>query len=99
MSSWDRRPPAAQSKAAATALRTQVVDVVGPFSPFWRERLQTLGRTAVSVATPDGTVLVDRMSMGSFETRGVSTSTWKPDAEPPTGSTIEVTETLGYRHV
>ena len=54
MSSWDRRPPAAQSKAAATALRAQVVDVVGPFSPFWRERLQTLGRTAASVATPDG---------------------------------------------
>ena len=54
MSSWDRRPLAAQSKAAATALRTQVVDVVGPFSPFWRERLQTLGRTAASVATPDG---------------------------------------------
>ncbi|HWH29080.1 MAG TPA: hypothetical protein VNU26_08975 [Mycobacteriales bacterium] len=51
MSSWDRRPLAAQSKAAATALRTQVVDVVGPFSPFWRERLKTLGRTAASVAT------------------------------------------------
>lgn len=51
------------------------------------------------VLGPDGTVLADRMSMGTFETRGASTSTWRPDAPPPAGSTIEVTETLGYRHV
>ena len=53
VTSWDRRPPAAQAKARAAALRTQVVDVVGPFSPFWRERLQALGRTPAQVATPD----------------------------------------------
>jgi hypothetical protein len=52
MASWDRRPPAAQDKARAAALRAQVVDAVGPFSPFWRERLAALGRTAEQVASP-----------------------------------------------
>jgi hypothetical protein len=44
-------------------------------------------------------VLVDRRNLGSFDTHGVSTSTWTPDVEPPPGSTMEVTENLGYRHV
>lgn len=52
MASWDRRPLAAQEKARAQAVRAQVVDAVGPFSPFWRERLRALGRTAEQVATP-----------------------------------------------
>ena len=37
----------------ASAVKTQVVDAVGPFSPFWRERLKTLGTTASKVATPE----------------------------------------------
>jgi hypothetical protein len=53
MASWDRRPTAAQDKARAQAVRAQVVDAVGPFSPFWRERLRALGRTAEQVATPE----------------------------------------------
>ncbi|HVM28550.1 MAG TPA: hypothetical protein VM433_12895 [Mycobacteriales bacterium] len=53
MASWDRRPPAAQDKQRAAAVRTQVVDAVAPFSPFWRERLAALGRTPASVATPE----------------------------------------------
>jgi hypothetical protein len=52
MASWDRRTPDAQRKHQTTAVRTQLVDVVGPFSPFWRERLKALGRTASQVATP-----------------------------------------------
>lgn len=54
MASWDRRSPGAQSTQRAAALRRQLVDVVGPFSPFWRERLQALGRSASQVATPEG---------------------------------------------
>ena len=53
MAAWDRRSPSALQKQQAAAVRTQVVDVVGPFSPWWRERLQALGRSASSVATPD----------------------------------------------
>lgn len=50
--SWDRSTAKQQKSAQAKALRTQVVDAVGPFSPFWRARLKTLGKTAKSVATP-----------------------------------------------
>ena len=32
-------------------MRAQLVDAVGPFSPWWRDRLKALGRTATSVAT------------------------------------------------
>jgi len=52
--SWDRRPPAALRKAREAALRTQVVDAVAPFSPFWRARLKALGRPVASVASLAG---------------------------------------------
>ncbi len=48
--SWDRRPPAQLAKAREAAVRTQVVDAVGPFSPFWRGRLKALGRSSASIA-------------------------------------------------
>ncbi|MGB8649069.1 MAG: hypothetical protein WCD35_00260 [Mycobacteriales bacterium] len=51
---WDRRSPAQQKAAVAAALTTQVVDAVGPFSPYWRDRLKALGRTAAQVATVEG---------------------------------------------
>lgn len=51
---WDRRSPDATTKIQAAALRRQVADVIGPFSPFWRQRLRELGRPAEQVATPDG---------------------------------------------
>ncbi len=35
-------------------MRSQVVDAVAPFSPFWRARLQGLGRQAEQVATLEG---------------------------------------------
>ena len=54
MASWDRRTPAQLTSQRETAVRTQVVDAVAPFSPFWRDRLTALGRTAASVATPAG---------------------------------------------
>ena len=53
VTAWDRRSPAAQAKTRAAALRTQVVDAVGPFSPFWRDRLRALGRTPSAVAAPE----------------------------------------------
>ena len=54
MASWDRRTPAQLTSQRETAVRTQVVDAVAPFSPFWRDRLTALGRTVASVATPAG---------------------------------------------
>lgn len=53
-SSWDRRAPAQRDRQQAAALKSQVVDAVGPFSPWWRERLEALGRTPGQVATPQG---------------------------------------------
>lgn len=54
MASWDRRSASSTAKVRAAALRTQVVDGVAPFSPWWRGRLRDLGRTAQQVATPEG---------------------------------------------
>jgi hypothetical protein len=51
---WDRRTAKQQASAQSSALKTQVVDAVGPFSPFWRERLRSLGTTASKVATVQG---------------------------------------------
>src|SRR4051812_41373118 len=43
MPAWDKRSPAALAKLRDAAVRDQVRDVVGPFSPFWRERLAATG--------------------------------------------------------
>ena len=48
--SWDRRTPAQQDKDQRAALQTQLVDAVGPFSPFWRERFKALGTTPAKAA-------------------------------------------------
>lgn len=54
MASWDRRTPKQLAAQREAAVKTQVVDAVGPFSPFWRSRLKDLGRTASQVATVAG---------------------------------------------
>jgi hypothetical protein len=54
MPDWDRRSPSQLAKQREAAVRTQVVDAVAPFSPYWRARLKTLGRTATQSATVDG---------------------------------------------
>ena len=54
MASWDRRTPRQLTARRDAAVRTQVLEAVAPFSPFWRDRLAALGRTAASVATPAG---------------------------------------------
>jgi hypothetical protein len=51
--SWDRRTPQQLAALQAGALRTQVVDAIGPFSPFWRGRFTALGTTAAKTATVD----------------------------------------------
>lgn len=51
---WDRRTTEQRAKLQEKAVRAQVVDAVGPFSPWWRDRLKALGRTATSVATLQG---------------------------------------------
>ncbi len=54
MTAWDRRAPAEQARAQQTGLLRQMVDAVGPASPFWRARLAALGTTPVQAGTPDG---------------------------------------------
>ena len=54
MGSWDRRTPSQLSKLRESALRSQVVDAVAPFSPWWKERLKTLGRKASTFGTMEG---------------------------------------------
>ena len=54
MADWDRRTTQQLAKQREAAVRTQVVDAVGPFSPYWRARLKALGRTATSAASVDG---------------------------------------------
>ncbi|MBC7374164.1 MAG: hypothetical protein H7323_09260, partial [Frankiales bacterium] len=52
--SWDTRTPKQLGAAREAGVRRQVVDAVGPFSPFWRARLTALGRTPASVASLAG---------------------------------------------
>src|SRR3954452_16316780 len=47
---WDKRSTAQQAKDQQAALRAQLVDAVGPFSPFWRARFKALGTTAAQAA-------------------------------------------------
>jgi len=54
MSSWDRRSPAQLAAGQRRGVRTQVVDAVAPFSPWWRARLDDLGIAPDSAATPEG---------------------------------------------
>ena len=54
MASWDRRSTDALASQREAAVRTQVLDAVAPFSPFWRDRLRALGRTASSIASSEG---------------------------------------------
>jgi phenylacetate-coenzyme A ligase PaaK-like adenylate-forming protein len=49
--SWDKRTTKQQQADQTTALKAQLVDAVGPFSPFWRERFKALGTTATKTAT------------------------------------------------
>jgi phenylacetate-CoA ligase len=51
MPTWDRRPPEQQAKVRDAALRRQLRDAVGPFSPFWRERFAALRISAASIET------------------------------------------------
>ncbi|MCW2599888.1 MAG: hypothetical protein JWM02_1717 [Frankiales bacterium] len=49
---WDTRTAEQQATRQASALKAQLVDAVGPFSPFWRERLKALGKTPSQVRSP-----------------------------------------------
>jgi hypothetical protein len=51
MASWDRRTTKQLAKQQDAAVRSQVVDTVAPFSPWWRERLRALGRRPAGYAT------------------------------------------------
>src|SRR3712207_1929701 len=54
MADWDRRSTQQIAKQREAAVRTQVVDAVAPFSPYWRARLKALGRTATQTGTVAG---------------------------------------------
>jgi hypothetical protein len=51
---WDRLGAAQLSKRRDAAVRSQVLDAVAPFSPWWRARLAALGRAPGEVATAAG---------------------------------------------
>ncbi|MCU1594822.1 MAG: hypothetical protein JWO12_2214 [Frankiales bacterium] len=51
--SWDNSTTKQQQSTQAAALKAQVVDAVGPFSPFWRGRLKSLGKTASQVSSAE----------------------------------------------
>jgi len=46
---WDRRPPAEQARLRDAAIRDQFTSAIGPFSPYWRDRLRRLGVRAAAV--------------------------------------------------
>ena len=54
MAAWDRRTPDQNNKQREAAVKSQVLDAVGPFSPWWRERFAALGRTPADAATIAG---------------------------------------------
>lgn len=54
MADWDRRTTQQRTKQQDALVRAQVVDVVGPFSPWWRARLKALGQTATSAGSLEG---------------------------------------------
>jgi len=54
MASWDSLTTRQLAAQREDAVRTQVLDAVAPFSPFWRARLSALGRTAKDVASLTG---------------------------------------------
>jgi hypothetical protein len=54
MVAWDRRTPKQLAKLREAAIRTQVVDAVAPFSPWWKARLKAVGRKASTVGSSDG---------------------------------------------
>ncbi len=62
MASWDRRTAAQTRSLQEAALRRQVVDAVAPFSPWWRQRLAALGRSAEQASTSTG--LADLPAVG-----------------------------------
>jgi phenylacetate-coenzyme A ligase PaaK-like adenylate-forming protein len=51
MPAWDRRTPKQLAQMQDAAVKAQVADAVGPFSPWWRERLRVLGRAPSSLTT------------------------------------------------
>lgn len=62
MASWDRRTPEAQGKVRDAAIRAQMRDCVGPFSPFWRERLAALRKPAGSVRSAGDLAMLPAVS-------------------------------------
>ncbi len=51
--SWDRRTPKQLTATQDGALKAQLVDGIGPFSPYWRARFKELGKTASQLTTAE----------------------------------------------
>ena len=54
MAAWDRRTTPQRTSQQEGLVRTQVVDVVAPFSPWWRARLKALGVTPTAAGSLEG---------------------------------------------
>ncbi len=51
MAAWDRMSAGALGKQRDRLVARQVADAVAPFSPFWRERLRSLGIAPASISS------------------------------------------------
>lgn len=49
MTSWDRKPPKKLKADRDAAVRQQVVNLVGPSAPFWRQQLSLVGLSPKSI--------------------------------------------------
>lgn len=49
MTSWDHRPPKKLKADRDAAVRQQVVNLVGPSAPFWRQQLSLIGLSPKSI--------------------------------------------------
>ena len=76
MASWDRRTPDQNHKQQEAAVKSQVLDAVGPFSPWWRERFGALGRTPADAASVAGLA-----ALPAFGERDLC-----PDGDPATAA-------------
>jgi phenylacetate-coenzyme A ligase PaaK-like adenylate-forming protein len=90
MASWDRLSAKALAKQRDEALRRQVRDAIGPFSPYWRDRFAALGISASDVGTA-----ADLVNLPAVGERDVC-----PDGDPARMSelVLQVSEGGYVRH-
>jgi hypothetical protein len=90
VASWDRLDAKTLGTRQDELLRRQLRDAIGPFSPYWRDRLAELGITADSITT-----VTDLAKVPAVGERDVC-----PDGDPARMSrlVLQITESGYVRH-